>query len=33
VNFGKESKNDMDKLYVKKPTNGYAEKRKEQDYE
>ena len=33
VNFGKESKNDMDKLYVKKPTNGYVGKRKEQDYE
>lgn len=33
ANFGKESKNDMDKLYVKKPTNGYVGKRKEQEYE
>lgn len=33
VNLGKESKNDMDILYVKKPTNGYVGKRKEQDYE
>lgn len=32
VNLGKESKNDMDILYVKKPTNGYVGK-KEQDYE
>lgn len=33
VNFRKESKNDMDILYVKKPTNGHVGKRKEQDYE
>ena len=33
VNFRKESKHDMGIIYVKKQTNGYVGKRKEQDYE